>query len=203
MNETRCDTRLRWLYGAMILGLILQAGGLEAQHAGHEYSDQGFERSVHRYDVPDVTVLTQDRTEFRLDELARSDQPVLVDFIFATCTTICPVLSAGFSNLQRELGDEVHRVRLISITIDPEHDSPEVMKKYLERYRARPGWDFVTGDRRTIDRIMRAFDAYVPDKMSHRPLVFLRGPEDDEWVRILGFIPTRRLLAEVRRVSER
>jgi len=191
-----------WLLGAMLLGLAFQARGAVAQHAGHGDHRQGFERSVQRYEVPEVILLSQDREEVRLDELVGSGRPVLVDFIFATCTTICPVLSAGFSNLQKELGDDAGRVRLISITIDPEHDTPEVMKRYLERYRARPGWDFFTADRASIERVMRAFDAYVPDKMSHRPLIFLRAPGDEQWVRLLGFLSTRELMAEVRGLLE-
>jgi len=194
-----------WLLGAALLGLVLEmfdpAGAL-AQHAGHRPSGSGVERSVHRYDLPEVTLLSQDRHAVRLDQLVAPGEPVLVDFVFATCTTICPVLSASFSNLQKELGDEVGSVRLVSITIDPEHDTPEVMKRYLERYRAQPGWDFVTGDRATIERVLRAFDAYVPDKMSHQPLILLRRPGEEEWVRLRGFPSTQELLTEVRRMLE-
>jgi len=195
----------RWLLGATLLGLMLEVfdpAGALAQHAGHRPPGPEVERSVHRYDLPEVTLLSQDRDAVHLDRLVAPGEPVLVDFIFATCTTICPVLSASFSNLQKRLGDEAGSVRLVSITIDPEHDTPEVMKRYLERYRARPGWDFVTGDRATIDRVLRAFDAYVPDKMSHQPLILLRAPREEEWVRLRGFPSTEELLGEVRRMLE-
>lgn len=194
----------------LALGVFLPAGALaqhaaqhSAQHSGHHAPGPGVERSVHRYDLPEVTLLSQDRNEVPLAELVDPGEAVVVDFVFATCTTICPVLSASFSNLQRNLGDEAGSVRLVSITIDPEHDTPEVMKRYRERFRARPGWDFVTGDRATIDRVLRAFDAYVPDKMSHQPLILLRGPREEEWVRLRGFPSADELLGEVRRMLER
>jgi len=190
----------RWVRGSVVLGLVFQASTMMAQHSDHVYADKEYERSVHTYKMPHVTVLSQDREKVHFDEFVNSDEPVLLDFIFATCTTICPVMSAGFSNLQEQLGGESDQVRLISITIDPEHDTPEIMKKYLARYRAKPGWHFLTGSRTDIDIIMRSFDAYIPDKMSHRPLTFLRAPGGEEWVRIQGFIPSRDLMAEYRQL---
>ncbi len=160
-----------------------------------------YERSVESYDIPDVTLLNQDRARVRLKEvIANSDKPLMLDFIFGTCTTICPILSAGFSNLQRKLGPEAGEVTLISISIDPEHDVPEVMKKYLEKYRAQPGWDFLTGSRSDIDKVAKALDAFVPDKMSHRPLTFLKSPGNEEWIRIDGLISTRALLEEYQKL---
>lgn len=131
-----------------------------------------------------------------MKDFLNSDKPVVLDFIFGTCTTICPVLSAGFSNMQKKLGPEVENVRLVSISIDPEYDTPEVMRKYLERYKAKPGWDFFTGTRENIDAAMRAFDAYTPNKMSHFPITFLWLPGNEKWVRIYGMISTKDLMNE-------
>jgi protein SCO1/2 len=129
------------------------------------------------------------------------DQPVIVDFIYGTCTTICPVLSAGFVNLQRRLGPESSKVRLISITIDPENDTPKVLKEYLKRYRAQPGWDFLTGSRADINAVMKGFDAYIPDKMSHYPINLIRNPKNGTWVRLFGMLSSREFLEEYRAVA--
>lgn len=159
-----------------------------------------YTRTVESYAVPDVTLYDQEGRPVRLREAVAAGPPVILDFIYGTCTTICPVLSAGYASLQRRLGDEASAVRLLSISIDPEHDTPEVTKAYLERYRARPGWDFLTGSREDVDAVMRAFRAYVPNKMSHFPVTFLRQ-RDGSWVRIFGLIGTAELLAEYRRVT--
>lgn len=176
---------------ALTVGLAAGAGAAE----GPRYT-----RTVENYVVPDVTLIDQDGRHVRLRELTEGGGPVLVDFIYGTCTTICPVLSAGFSSLQRRLQAEGKSARLISVSIDPEYDTPEITKAYLARYKALPGWEFLTGTREQIDLVMRAFDAYVSNKMSHYPVTFLRQP-DGKWVRIYGLIGTRELLAEYGKVA--
>jgi protein SCO1/2 len=93
-----------------------------------------YQRTMEHYQLPDVTLINQNGKRARLKSIIESDgKPVIVDFIFGTCTTICPVLSVGFVNLQQKLGDTSQKVHLVSITIDPEHDSPKVMQEYLKR----------------------------------------------------------------------
>lgn len=164
---------------------------------------EGYERTIKEYKVPNVTLLNQDGKKVSLATLLDSGKPVIIDFIFTTCTTICPVLSAGFSNLRTELGENADKVQLISITIDPEHDRPEQMKEYLARFNAGEGWDFLTGSRDDIGRVLKAFDAFIVDKMSHEPLYLLRGPNSDEWVRIKGLIRKADLLKELRRLENK
>jgi len=159
--------------------------------------EKNYQRTVENFMMPDVTLINQDREKVRFKDYMQSDQPVLVDFIFSTCSTICPVLSVSFVNLQRKLGDESGNVRLVSISIDPENDTPRLMKDYLKRYHAKPGWDFLTGSRKDINSVMRAFNAYIPNKMSHYPLMFIRMPRDGTWVRTFGIMSTSELMAEV------
>ncbi len=160
-----------------------------------------YKRTIETYSMPDVTLVNQNGARVKLKNLITSDKPVVVDFIYGTCTTICPVLSAGYYNLQRKLGQNSSNVRLISISIDPENDTPKVMKEYLKRYRAKPGWDFLTGSRSDIDKVMHAFDAYIPNKMYHYPLNLIRNPKDGKWVRIFGLTSTSELLSEYKKVS--
>lgn len=162
--------------------------------------EKRYKRTLATYTIPDVKLINQDREEINLKEFLNTGKPVLLDFIYGTCTTICPVLSAGFANMQKKLGSEVDKVHFVSISIDPEYDTPEVMRKYLNRYRAKPGWNFFTGTRKDIDVAMHAFDAYVPNKMSHYPLTFLWIPGNKEWVRIYGMISTKDLMAEYQRL---
>lgn len=183
-------TRMRIIAAAAAIAIAALLVSSQAE------ADKGYRRTVETYTVPDVTLVNQDRKKVKLRDLLRSEQPVMLDFIYGTCTTICPVLSAGYVSLQRRLGPDTAGVRMISVSIDPEHDTPAVMKEYLKRYSAKPGWDFLTGSRDDIDRVMRAFDAYVPNKMSHYPIVLLRRPGTDQWVRIYGLISTSELYRE-------
>lgn len=163
-------------------------------------ADKKYKRSVESYTIPDVVLINQDGKRVRLPELLKGDTPVVVDFIYATCTTICPVLSAGYLNLQTRLALSKTSPRLISITIDPENDTPRQMKEYLHRYRAKPGWDFLTGSRSDIDTVMRAFNAYIPNKMSHYPLNLVRNPKDGKWIRLFGIISSSEFLAEYQKM---
>lgn len=171
--------------------------------AGQAFSElkPAFKRTVEKYTPPDVTLVNQDGKKVKLLSLINSGKPVMLDFIYGTCTTICPVLSAGFTNLQHKLGQDASKVQLISVTIDPEYDTPAVMKDYLKRFRAKPGWDFLTGRREDIERVMRAFNAYVPNKMSHYPLTLLKAPDSDQWVRIYGMVSMSVLMEEYREIG--
>jgi len=185
--------RLRALLSITVL--ILATAGSRSGWAG---DPPRFTRTTVEVNVPDVNLVDQNGDHVQLRTLLGADKPVLVEFIFATCTTICPVLSAGFASVQRKLGSDTESVALVSITIDPEHDIPEEMKVYLDRYGARPGWTFLTGSRSQIDDVMRAFDAYVANKMSHRPLTFVHGPGAEQWIRLEGFAGSEDLLEEIR-----
>ena len=158
-------------------------------------------RTIGSYSVPDVVLVNRDGVKVHLREILRSNKPVIVDFIFGTCTTICPILSTSFINLQNKLGAASQNVHLVSITIDPEHDSPRVMKNISKRYRAKPGWDFLTGSRSDIDKVMNAFDAYVPNKMSHLPLTLIHSPKDDNWIRIFGLMGSSEFVSECQKVG--
>lgn len=157
-------------------------------------------RTVEAYTVPDVTLLNQDGKKIKLKSILNPGKPVIIDFIYTTCTTICPVLSANFLNIQNKLDAASDTVQLVSISIDPEYDRPEQMHKYLKMFRAREGWDFLTGSREDIIRVLEAFDATVVDKMSHIPLYVLRGPKSEDWIRIHGLIGAADLMNELGRI---
>jgi len=164
-------------------------------------ADKKYKRTVENYTIPDIVLINQEGKRVRLQALLKGDTPVVVNFIYATCTTICPVLSAGYLNLQSRLAQSNKSPRLISITIDPENDTPRLLKEYLHRYRAKPGWDFLTGSRADIDTVMRSFNAYIPNKMSHYPLNLVRNPKDGTWVRLFGIISSSEFLEEYQGVT--
>jgi protein SCO1/2 len=167
----------------------------------HEAGAEDYKRDVIHYEVPDVVLLSQRGEKVPLREYFDGDKPILLNFIYATCTTICPVLAAGFVNFQRKMGPDAARAQLVSVSIDPEHDSPEVMHDYLVRYGAGESWDFLTGTREDIDKVMRAFDSYVSNKMNHMPLTFLKAPGSDEWIRLDGLMGTSELIGEYRKLK--
>ena len=192
---------IRNIVRGLFCGIIVSVAVLGARPA--RAADKRYQRSVEKYAVPDVVLVNQNGAKVPFRSFLEADKPVMLDFIYGTCTTICPVLSASFVNLQQKLGPDLQKVRLVSISIDPENDTPKVMRDYLKQYRARPGWDFFTGSRTDIDRVMRAFNAYIPNKMSHYPLTLIRSPKDGSWIRINGLMSAAELMNEYSQVSRR
>ena len=179
----------------VLSSMMLSSQGLAAE--------KKYQRTVEKYTMPDVVLVSQDGKKIPFKSYLETDKPVMVEFIYATCTTICPVLSVGFANLQRKLGADAPKVRLVSISIDPENDTPQVMLDYLKKYGACPGWDFLSGTRDDIDSVMRAFDAYVANKMYHLPLTLIRSPADGSWVRIKGLMGAADLRDELAQISKK
>ncbi len=161
-----------------VLTFVCSGNGAQAA------TKERYKKTIEKYAVPDVTLVNQNGVRVNLRTLLSSRRVIMIDFIFTTCTTICPVLSAGFASFQRKVGPDSKDVHLVSISIDPENDSPSKMKEYLKRYEGKPGWDFLTGSRKDIKAVLDAFQAYTVDKMYHMPLALLHSFRDDRWVRI-------------------
>ena len=188
--------RRTWRTAGLIFGLWAATPGLLPAQA-----PAPIKRTVETFTVPDVTLVNQDGAKVQLKAMLESGEPVILDFIFGTCTTICPVLSAGYANLQAKLPPGAPKIHLVSISIDPENDTPKAMRDYLKRYRAKPGWDFLTGRREDIDKVMVAFNAYIPNKMSHYPLTLIRDSKTGKWIRIFGLMSSSEFVAECRKVG--
>lgn len=162
-----------------------------------------YQRTMEEYQVPDLILLNQEGQEVHLESYFDSEKLIVLDFIFGTCTTICPVLSVSFAHLQKKLGKDLDRVRLVSISIDPDNDTPEILKKYLQKYGAQPGWDALTGKRENIIQVLKSFDAYVANKMDHYPLIILRAPGEKQWVRLYGLLSASDLRKEYEQLMKK
>ena len=88
---------------------------------------------------------------------------VAVAFIFTTCGSTCPLLTAKMVQVQHQLGTDFGaKVAFVSITLDPEHDTPEMLKLYAEAYEADPaGWSFLTGDPAAVRDVVRRYGVYA------------------------------------------
>lgn len=193
---------------ALALCAALAAGAAGAQdrghagHGSHPPPSSSYSRAVRSYAPPPVTLRDRTGAEVSLAGLLGHPGPLLLQFIFTTCPAVCPVLSGTFAAARERLGPEVERVRMVSISIDPEHDTPARLREYAERYGAGPRWRFLTGGRDEIVAVQKAFDAFPGNKMRHPPLTFLRPSPGAPWVRLDGFLSAAELAAEVRRLEE-
>jgi protein SCO1/2 len=200
------STRSRYATITVMLPLLLMfyqqpalAEQMKCGGSNHEHPvAAGVERKLASYTAPDVTMVDQNGQKVSLPELLDSDEPVMMNFIFTSCTAVCPVMSATFASVQRKLGADSERIRMISVSIDPEYDTPDALKAYAERFKAGPQWEFLTGSLDDSVLVQKAFDADRGDKMNHAPMTLLRSSPDSQWVRYEGFTRADKLAEQIR-----
>jgi len=105
---------------------------------------------------PNVSLVTQDGKPVRFFEDLIRGRVVAINFIYTGCAQACPLETARLREVQKILGDRVGRdVFFYSISIDPEHDTPEVLKAYAKQFDAGPGWTFLTGKEADITKLRK------------------------------------------------
>jgi protein SCO1/2 len=150
--------------------------------------------------APDVTLTGMDGRPVSLHALLDGGRPVTLQFVFSTCPTICPLLTGITARVREDLGKEREKIRAISISIDPEHDTPAVLREYAANFDADPDWLFLTGRLGDIVAVQKAFGSYLGNKMNHPPYTFLRRSPRDPWVRIDGIVHADVLEVETRKM---
>ncbi|MBN3818570.1 SCO family protein [Paraburkholderia sp. Se-20369] len=166
----------------------------------HHAVAPGTTHSMVDYALPSVELVRDDgKTVAMADEL-NDGRPVILTFIYTSCTTICPMISQTLERLQGELGSDRDKVHIVSISIDPEEDTPARLRAYAARFDAGPEWQHYTGSVDASIAAQRAFNVYRGDKMNHAPVAFLRAAPGRQWMRIDGFATPSELLAAYRDV---
>jgi cytochrome oxidase Cu insertion factor (SCO1/SenC/PrrC family) len=168
-------------------------------HAHHQMADppaavpEGGEKVD--LDIPDLPLVDQDGKPVRFySDLVRG-KVVMINFIFTSCTTICPPMGATFGKLQQLLGDRAGRdVHLISVSVDPATDTPEKLKAWRNKLGGGPGWTLVTGERETVVQLLKALGVYTPSLNDHTPLVLAGNDPGGTWTRAYGLAAPAKLM---------
>ena len=145
---------------ALLAALFLAAGsfGCSPPHGGPSGQTAGGGYSAADYEAADpiaeFSLTDQDgRAVTRSDLLGRV---WVASFLFTRCNTLCPQVSASLARLDHELGDKKD-VLLVSFSVDPEHDTPAVLKEYAGRFGVTPGrWRLLTGDPESVYQLIRS-----------------------------------------------
>jgi protein SCO1 len=162
-----------------------------------------FTCSIGDYNVPDVEVVNQDGKKLSFINELDNDRPVMLNFVFTSCSAICPMLSHIFSNVQAKLEKNNQKVHLVSISIDPENDTPAKLSEYAKKFGAKSQWDYYTGTMETSIAIQKAFDAYRGDKMNHSSVILMRAKFGKSWLRIEGFASPDTIIREYGNIDNR
>lgn len=150
--------------------------------------------------IPDVRVVDQSGKSHNFYADLVKGRVVAVNFVFTSCTTICPVMGATFAQVQKLLG-RGDDVALISITIDPRNDTPARLAAWGKKVGAKPGWTLVTGAPGDIDALLKAMGVFTPDKNDHGPIIVVGDDRTATWRRINGFASPAAIVAELRKFA--
>jgi protein SCO1/2 len=169
------------LISHLCLATLLIAGRAPAQEAAAAPS------------IPDVELTDQDGKPVHVySDLIRGKR-VAMNFVFTTCTTICPPMGANFEQLQKALGDRAD-VRLISVSVDPQTDTPQRLKAWGAKFHAGPGWTLLTGPKEDVEHLLKALGVFTPDRADHSPLVLLGDDRAGRWTRAYGLASPAKIL---------
>jgi protein SCO1 len=154
------------------------------------------------YSIPLVQLIRDDGRAVSLPDEMNDGRPVILNFIFTTCSSICPLMSQVLAQFQHKLGAERNRVHLMSVSIDPEEDTPARLREYARKFHAGPEWQHYTGTVAASLAAQSAFDVWSGEKMSHAPVTLVRAAPGKPWLRIEGFVTPDELLQKYHQLLE-
>lgn len=186
---------MRLIRSAVLLPFLVAPGGAafaaDDPHAHHRHAAPAVSpgaEAVVRLKFPDASLVDADGQRRALASDVLGDRLVVMNFVYTSCTTVCPVVSAVFARLQDRLGPRLGpEVRLVSLSVDPARDTPEVLKAYSARHGARPDWVWLTGRADAVDGVLKAAGTWTPNFADHPAVTLIGDAKSGEWTRLYGF----------------
>lgn len=172
-----------------------------APHDHSHMSKNPEESSAAQKYFTDVELTNQDGKKVRFYSDILKGKTVVVNAFFTTCTSVCPPMNRNMEKVQEALGDRVGRdVFLVSMTIDPETDTPARMKEYAQKFHAGPGWIFLTGKKENLDWALYKLGQYVEQKDDHKTIFIIGNEPTGLWKKAFGMANVAELVQVVESV---
>ncbi len=155
---------------------------------------------AHNY-FTDVQLVNQNGQKMRLYSDLLQGKVVVINSFFATCTGSCLPLSRNLQKVQQALGDRLGKeVHIISISVDPEVDTPPRLKEYAKKLQAGPGWHFLTGEKQNVDLALKKLGQFVNDKEAHLNVFIIGNERTGLWKKAFGLAQSDELVKVVESV---
>lgn len=160
------------------------------------------EAGVKKSGIPDIELLDQDGKRILFYSQMLRGKVVAINFVYTTCAAFCAAQGATFAKLQELLGGDLGTsVNLITITTDPETDTPARLKSWSEKFKVKPGWTMVTGERKAVDEILKALTGDIGRTGMHSPIVLIGDADKGLWIRDYGLADPERLDAMIEQLA--
>lgn len=149
----------------------------------------------------DIELLDQDGKTMRLYSDLMKDKVIVINSFFASCTQSCPVMSKSFAALQSRFADHLGRdLVFVSITVDPDNDTPAKLHAYARKWQAKPGWYFLTGSKANVNAALKKLGQYVEEPSAHMNLIVIGNERTGLWKKAMGLAPSEELAKVVESV---
>lgn len=166
-----------------------------AEHAAQDPAVPAHAPSAAEKYFSDVELLNQDGQKLRFYSDVLKDKVVIVNTFFTTCTSVCPPLNRNMEKIQEALGARLGKdAFLVSISVDPEADTPPRLKEYASRFHARPGWLFLTGKKENVDWALYKLGQYVEKKDDHSTIIVIGNEPKGLWKKAMGLAKPEELI---------
>lgn len=143
----------------------------------------------------DVELIDQDGQKVRFYSDVLKDKVVVINTFFTTCVSVCPPMNRNMEKIQEALGDRLGtEAFLVSISVDPETDTPPRLKEYSRRFHARPGWVFLTGKKENVNWALYKLGQYVEAKDDHSTIIIIGNEPKGLWKKALGLAKAEELM---------
>ena len=143
----------------------------------------------------DVELINQDGEKMRFYSDVLKNKVVVINTFFTTCTGVCPPINRTLERMQEALGDRLGKdAFLVSMSVDPETDTPSRLKEYSRRFHARPGWIFLTGKKENVDWALYKLGQYVETKDNHTNIIIIGNEPKGLWKKAFGLAKADELM---------
>jgi protein SCO1/2 len=136
---------------------------------------------------PNIELITQEGKKVHFYDDLIKGKIVAIDLIYTTCKYACPLETARLAQVQKILGNRVGKdIFFYSISIDPEHDTPEVLRDYMQQFQVGPGWTFLTGQKEDIIFLSKRIGLYSDPRVNadgHVAYLLIGNEETGQWLR--------------------
>lgn len=146
----------------------------------------------------DAVLVNQDGEKMRFYTDLLKGKVVIINSFFATCAGSCLPLNRNLEKLQAGLGPRMGEVvYILSISVDPTVDTPAQLKAYAKKLNAGPGWYFLTGDKETVEFVLKKIGHFVDDKQNHLNLFIIGNERTGLWKKAFGLAKSDELMKVV------
>ena len=203
MNNSRTSRVLT--IALSIVFLFIGYSSLKAQETNpsdKQSPSAGIESQAKKY-FTDVQLVNQNGEKMRFYSDLIKGKTVIIDSFFATCQGSCLPMNRNLEKVQEALGDRLGKdAYILSISVDPTVDTPLALKAYSKKLNARPGWYFLTGDKASVDFVLKKLGQFVDDKQDHLNIFIIGNERTGLWKKAFGLAKSEDIIKVVESVAD-